>query len=92
MIDASMQEQMEIERQAVVRRQADKEFFDTLIARAHHASIKTHDGWWYRYTVHRTVGIGIPENSCSLHRTPKGAQRAARRWRAREYMPTIIEA
>jgi hypothetical protein len=59
--------------------------------RIHTAKIETHNGWWYRYTVHRTCGIGIPENSCSLHRTLKGAQRAARRWKAREYTPTIVE-
>lgn len=56
----------------------------------HKARIETHNGWWYRYTVHRTCGIGIPENSCSLHRTLKGAERAVRRWKAREYTPTTV--
>jgi len=56
----------------------------------HEAKIETHNGWWFRYTVHRTVGMAIPENSCSLHRTLKGAQRAARRWKAREYTPTTV--
>lgn len=57
----------------------------------HHAKVETHNGWWFRYTVHRTCGIGIPESSVSMHRTLKGAERAVRRWKAREYMPTIVE-
>lgn len=56
----------------------------------HNAKIETHNGWWFRYTVHRTAGIGIPGNSYSLHRTLKGAERAVRRWKAREYTPTVV--
>lgn len=56
----------------------------------HRAKIETYDGWWFRYAVHRTVGIGIPENSCSLHRTLKGARRAAARWKTREYRPVTV--
>jgi hypothetical protein len=51
------------------------------------AEIRTCDGWWFRYVVHRTHGIGIPENSASLHRTLKGAQRAARRYVSRNDRP-----
>lgn len=35
---------------------------------------------WFKYAVHRTVGVFNPENSCSLHRSLKGARRAANRW------------
>jgi hypothetical protein len=55
------------------------------------AKIKTHDGWWFHYAVHRTDGIGIPENSCSLHRTLKGARRAARRWCASASGGEVVE-
>jgi hypothetical protein len=58
----------------------------------HMAEIHAYRGWWFRYSVHRTVGIGIPENSVSLHRTLRGAQRAAARWRAkRPCEPRLVE-
>ena len=44
------------------------------------ADIIEKHGWWFRYTVHRLDGIGIPENGCSSHRTLEGARRAAQRW------------
>ncbi|HEY1690074.1 MAG TPA: hypothetical protein VGF95_14560 [Solirubrobacteraceae bacterium] len=46
----------------------------------HKATIMTCEGWWWRYVVHRTAGIGIVENGVSCHRTLKGARRAAERW------------
>lgn len=55
------------------------------------ADIKTHDGWWSRYTVHRLHGIGIPEKSISSHRTLKGAQRAAKRWCRKRDDTKIVE-
>jgi hypothetical protein len=50
----------------------------------HTAEIETHFGWWFKYTVHRLHGIGIPESSVSHHRTLKSARRAVRRWEAQD--------
>ena len=55
-----------------------------VIPMTHRASVYEHDGWWFRYVVHRTVGVFIPESSVSFHRTLKGARRAKRRWEARK--------
>lgn len=56
----------------------------------HHAAIKTRNGWWFRYTVHRCIGIGIPEKSTSRHRTLRGAERAVRRWKRLEFLSTMV--
>jgi hypothetical protein len=101
-IDLSDQLAQEGKRHHEQRDADEREMYDELAAsylrthkgldtQTHKAKIETHNGWWFRYAVHRTVGIGIPENSCSLHRTLKGAERAVRRWKAREYTPTIVE-
>jgi hypothetical protein len=58
-----------------------------VIPMTYKAEIRTDDGWWFRYIVHRTVGIFIPENSVTIHRTLNGAQRAARRWTRRNGHP-----
>ena len=65
-----------------------------LIPMRYTATITTHNGWWNRYRVDRLHGIGIPECSYSGHRTLKSAQRAARRWVAKNdrAKPTIVEA
>jgi hypothetical protein len=57
------------------------------------AEITTRDGWWFRYRVNRLHGIGIPEKSVSVHRSLKGAQRAARRELRRNdrEQPQVIE-
>jgi hypothetical protein len=48
------------------------------------SEIREYRGWWFRYIVDRRWGIAIPERSTSLHRTLRGAQRAAERWRRQE--------
>lgn len=55
------------------------------------ATIRTHDGWWFRYRVDRLHGVFIPENTLSLHRTLKGAKRAERRWASRNDRPASCE-
>jgi hypothetical protein len=55
------------------------------------ADIKTHDGWWFRYTVDRRHGIFAMENSVSYHRTLKGAQRAAKHWCNRQDTTRLVE-
>lgn len=44
------------------------------------AVIRTYDGAWFRFTVHRLDGIGSPEGPSSHHHTLGGARKAAVRW------------
>ena len=55
------------------------------------AAIKAYKGWWYRYIVDRRHGIFALENSSSVHRTLKGAQRAAKRWCAKQDDSVFME-
>lgn len=50
----------------------------------HTAEIRTHHGWWFHYAVHRLHGIFIPESSVTVHRSLSRAQRAVRRWEAKD--------
>lgn len=58
----------------------------------HTADIRTDHGWWFRYTVTRLHGIGIPECSVTSHRSLKSAQRAKRRWEARDAKQSMVVA
>jgi hypothetical protein len=61
------------------------------IPQTYKAEIHTHNGWFYRYSVQRTIGIFIPENSVSQHRTLRSARRACDRWTSRTSTHQLIE-
>ena len=54
------------------------------------AVIKEYDGWFFKFVVHRTDGIFIPENSVSFHRTLTAARKAAQNYtHSSSYRPII---